>query len=302
MAEMQTTVAQEGDLVLLVSPDRKRFLVRLKAGDTWHTHKGYIAHDALIGQPLGRTVPTQAGHRFMVLEPSLEDLVRLLKRTTQIMYPKDISYILLKMNITPGKRVVEAGTGSGGLTLVLASMVRPAGRVYSYEAREDVRNLAEKNLGGLGLSAYVDFRVRDITEGFDESGVDACFLDVRTPWLYLDQAARALKGGGFFGSILPTTNQVSRLLMELEGRSLVFPEVEEILVRPYKVAPTHLRPMDRMIAHTGYLVFARKVSPEETASPRGDEDGGQRGDDVTGAEISEDAVEQPDVATDEVIR
>jgi len=270
MQDSENAVAREGDLILLVSPDRKRFLVRLKAGEVFHTHKGYIPHDALIGEPLGWTVAAQTGRHFIVVEPSLDDLVRMLRRTTQIMYPKDVGYLLLKMNIGPGKRVIEAGTGSGGLALVLANFVRPDGRVYSYEVREDVLRLARKNLDGLGLLDWVDLKHRDIAEGFDETNVDACFLDVRTPWEYLDQVAAALKGGGFLGSILPTTNQVSRLLMELELHGFAFAEVEEILLRPYKAVAARLRPMDRMVAHTGFLVFARKVAREAAEEADGE--------------------------------
>lgn len=260
--EQGVRVAAEGDVVLLLSPDRKRYLVRLRADEMLHTHKGYIPHAALIGEPLGRIVPTHTGRRFLVLEPSLDDLVRMIKRTTQIMYPKDIGYILMKMSLGPGKRVVEAGTGSGGLTLALASFVRPTGRVYSYDCREDVLHLARKNLDVVGLVDFVELKHRDIAEGFDEREVDACFLDVRTPWSYLGQVAEVLKGGGFFGCILPTANQVSRLLAEMPLYHLLFPEVEEIVVRPYKATPARLRPADRMVAHTGYLVFARKVEAD----------------------------------------
>ena len=130
--------------------------------------------------------------------------------------------------------------------------------------------LARKNLDGLGLLDWVDLKHRDIAEGFDETNVDACFLDVRTPWEYLDQVAAALKGGGFFGSILPTTNQVSRLLMELELHGLAFAEVEEILLRPYKAVAARLRPMDLMVAHTGFLVFAHKVAREEAGEADGE--------------------------------
>lgn len=265
MTEGLPGVAREGDLVLLLSGDRKRFLVRLKAGETLHTHRGYIRHDDLIGKPLGRVVISPKGHRFLVVEPSLDDLVRMLKRITQIMYPKDIGYVLLKMNIRPGKRVIEAGTGSGALAIAMAHYVRPHGRVYSYEVREDVLRLARKNLERLGLLEWVDLKQRDIAEGFDETGVDACFLDVRTPWDYLPQVRAALKDGGFFGSVLPTANQVSRLLLGLDIHGFGFPEVEEVLLRPYKAVAARLRPADRMVAHTGFLVFARKVADEATA-------------------------------------
>jgi tRNA (adenine57-N1/adenine58-N1)-methyltransferase len=255
------TIAHEGDLVLLIGRDHKDFIVRLKPGGQLQTHRGCINHDDLLDQPLGREVHSHLGYPFVILEPSTYDLVQQLKRTTQIMYPKDIGYLLLKLNIMPGRRVIEAGTGSGGLTMVLARALRPDGRVYSYEARADILEVAQKNIESLGLSDCVEFRLQDIAQGFVETEVDALFLDVRTPWLYLPQVVEALKDSGFFGAIVPTTNQVIQLLPALEAQeTFTNIEVEEVLVRPYKPVPTRFRPIDRMIAHTGYLIFARKVS------------------------------------------
>jgi tRNA (adenine57-N1/adenine58-N1)-methyltransferase len=256
-------VAKENDLVLLIGQDRKQFIQRWRAGGQLQTHRGVIEHDQLLGQPLGREIRTHLGYAFVVVEPSTFDLIKLLKRTTQIMYPKDIGYTLLKLSVAPGSRVVEAGTGSGGLTLALARALGPEGRLYSYEVRADILRLARKNLEALGLAQVVEFRQRDIAEGVDERDVDALFLDVRRPWAYLQQVAEALKDSGFFGAILPTTNQVAELIRALEAAGTFAQiEVEEILVRPYKAVPTRLRPMDRMVAHTGYLIFARKVSRE----------------------------------------
>lgn len=256
-------LAQEGDLVLLISQDRKQFIIRLQAGGQLQTHRGCVNHDDLLNRPLGREIHTHLGYPFVILEPSTCDLVSELKRTTQIMYPKDIGYVLIKLNITPDSRVIEAGTGSGGLTLALARALGPAGRLYSYEIRPDVLRLAQKNLDSMGLSARVELKLRDVADGFDETGVDALFLDLRDPGPYLPQALAALQDGGFFGAILPTTNQVSDLLTAMEAQQTLGQiEVEEILVRPYKPVPFRLRPADRMIAHTGYLIFARKVSRE----------------------------------------
>ncbi|UCC65645.1 MAG: tRNA (adenine-N1)-methyltransferase, partial [Anaerolineae bacterium] len=131
-------VAREGDLVLLIARNRQQFIVRLVPGGELQTHKGIIRFDDLIGQPLGRQVHSHLGDPFLVLEPSLADLIRDVRRTTQIMFPKDIGYLLVKMNIGPGSRVIEAGTGSGGLTMALARAVSPTGRVFSYEVRPDV--------------------------------------------------------------------------------------------------------------------------------------------------------------------
>jgi tRNA (adenine57-N1/adenine58-N1)-methyltransferase len=255
--------AQPDDLALLVGRDRKSFIVRLAPGSQLHTHRGVVAHDDLIGTPWGAQRSTHLGYPFLLLRPATDDLVRDLKRITQIVYPKDAGYILMKMSIGPGCRVVEAGTGSGGLTLVLAQAVCPAGRVYSYEVRPEMQQLARRNLEQLGLSTCVAFRQRDIAEGFDERDADALFLDLPNPWDYLTQAHAALASGGFFGCILPTTNQVSRLIGALEEASFGLIEVEELLLRPYKAVPARLRPMDRMVAHTGYLVFARAIIPLE---------------------------------------
>ena len=253
---------QAGDLVLLVGKDHKEVVVRMIPGAEFQTHRGVLPHDTLIGRRWGETVETHLGYGYQILPPSLDQLVRSIRRTTQIVYPKESGYILMKMNIGPGTRIVEAGTGSGGLTLVLARMVMPHGHVYTYEWREDIQSLARKNLAGVGLSDHVTFKLRDIQEGFDERGVDAVFLDVREPWYYLEQAHAALKGGGFFGSLLPTVNQVAALLRHLSRHPFGFVEVEELLLRGYKAAPERLRPEDRMIAHTGYLIFARALLPD----------------------------------------
>jgi tRNA (adenine57-N1/adenine58-N1)-methyltransferase len=256
-------VAQENELVLLIGQDRKQFVVKLEPGGQLQTHRGCLNHDDLLGQPLGREVLSHLGYPFVVLQPSTSDLINQLKRTTQIMYPKDIGYTLLKLSVVPGDRIIEAGTGSGGLSVALARAVGPDGMVYSYEVRHDILNLARKNLEALGLAGRVSFTLRDIAEGFDQTGVDALFLDVRRPWAYLAQVSAALKDSGFFGAILPTTNQVANLVHVLEEQQTFgHIEVEEVLVRPYKAVPDRLRPMDRMVAHTGYLVFARKVHRE----------------------------------------
>jgi tRNA (adenine57-N1/adenine58-N1)-methyltransferase len=138
--------------------------------------------------------------------------------------------------------------------------------VYSYEIRPEMQELARKNLTQLGLADIVEFKLRDVAEGFDERDVDALFLDLPNPWDYLVQAHEALASGGFFGSILPTTNQVSRLLSALEEAHFGLIEVEELLLRQYKAVPARLRPMDRMVAHTGYLIFARALIPLEESS------------------------------------
>ena len=200
---------------------------------------------------------------FLILEPSTHDLIRYLKRTTQIIFPKDAAYIVTRLNLYPGRRIIEAGTGSGGLTTALARAVMPTGRVYSYEERAAMSELAGKNLERFGLREVVDLHVRDAAEGFDQRYVDAVFLDMREPWRPLEAVRASLKGGGFFGSLLPTTSQVSELLRALEAHGFADLEVQELLLRNWKPIADRLRPSDRMIAHTGFLVFARKVDVPE---------------------------------------
>ena len=258
----EKSIAQVGDIVQLISASNKRFIFRLVTDGKFETHRGYMSHNDMIGKPWGSRVLTHMGSPYLLLQPSLADILVETKRNTQIMYPKDIGFILITMDIGPGKHVIEAGTGSGSFTTALAFSVGPQGLVTSYEARPEFQHLAHKNLDRLGLADRVEFKLRDISNGFDERNVDALFLDLPNPQDYLPQAKAALKPGGYFGSILPTTNQVSLLLIALRRENFAFIEVCEILLRYYKAVAERLRPNDRMIAHTGYLIFARSVVTE----------------------------------------
>ena len=251
--------AKEGDLVELASTQAKFFIFELKAGQEFHTHRGIVMHDDLIGKPFGSIIESHTGSYFYLLEPGIAELVQSTKRSTQIMYPKDIGYVLLRLNIFPGCRVIEGGTGSGGLTQVLATYVGPNGSVISYDSREEIQKLAKKNLTKLGLEERVEFINRDISEGFREKDVDALFLDLPNPYDQIEHVKKALKPGGFFGALLPTTNQVTRLLDALERQGFVFIDACEIGLRFYQSKSDKFRPTDRMVAHTGYLIFARSV-------------------------------------------
>ncbi len=252
-----------GDLVQLVSPTNKIFIVRLIPGGSLHTHRGIVKFDDLIGQPWGSRVTTHLGSVYFLLQPSLADLLRDIRRNTQILYPKEIGYILVTMGIGPGCQVVEAGTGSGALTMAMAWAVGPQGHVTTYELRPDFQKLAEKNLQSVGLHGRVTFKLRDIAEGFDERNVDALFLDLPNPYDYLSQVRQALKPGGFFGTILPTANQVIRLLPALNQQHFAFIDVCEILLRFYRPIADRFRPVDRMVAHTGFLIFGRSFLPDQ---------------------------------------
>ncbi|MCS7057199.1 MAG: tRNA (adenine-N1)-methyltransferase [Thermoflexales bacterium] len=254
------SVVQDQDLALLVDTRNKAHLVRVRSGQRFETHHGFIAYDAIIGQPWGSIIPSSLGHPYLVVQPSTADLITHIKRNSQVIFPKDSAYILMRINAKPGARVLESGCGSGGLTLALATAVMPTGHVYSQEIREDFIALARRNMERVGLEQYVTFIHGDSTQGFKVEGkVDAVFLDMPEPETCVSQAREVLKDGGFFGALVPTTNQVVNLLRALERAAFGLIDVEEILIRRYKPVADRLRPQDRMIAHTGFLIFARAV-------------------------------------------
>ena len=252
------------DLVLLVTGGGKRHLLRLQPGRQFHSNLGKVQHDELLDLPYGYTVYSHLGHAFLLLEPSLDDRMTRIKRNTQIIYPKDAAMIVRRLSLQAGSRVIEAGTGSGGLTVALAWAVAPSGRVFSYEIRDEHVQVARSNLEKMGLLPYVELHHASILDGFNQSNVDALVLDLRTPWIFLEQAHKALRPGGFFAALVPTTNQVSDLLHGLEDTSFADICVEEVLVRNYKPVPDRLRPDDSMVGHTVFVISARPiVDPEE---------------------------------------
>ncbi len=259
MWNLSGKIAQEGDLVQLVGLRHKSFIFTLQMAAELHTHRGIIRHNEIIGLPYGSKIYSHNGAPFFLVIPSIAEVLLDLKRSTQILYPKDISFLIMNMGIGPGQHVMEAGTGSGAMTTALAFCVGSEGKVTSYEQRLEFQNLAKKNLNRLGLDQRVNFKLGDIQDGFSETNVDAFFLDVQNPYDYIEQVRAALKPGGFFGCLVPTTNQVSRLLVALRVNKFAFVDVVEVLLRYYKPEPERLRPTDRMVAHTGYLVFGRPM-------------------------------------------
>lgn len=259
-------LAHPGDLVLLIDAKNKLFIFRLEPGGQLQTHRGVLRHDDLMGIAWGSRVHSHLGESFHVLSPTLHDLLLHLRRSSQIIFPKELGYILLRLSAGLGARVIEAGTGSGALTLALAWSVGAEGRVFSYDRRADMQALARRNLEQVGLEERVTFHEHDIEDGFAERDVNALFLDLPDPHLYLTQVRAALRPGSPFGAILPTANQIAALLTALDSHGFAFVEVCEILLRFYKTVPQRLRPVDRMVAHTGYLVFARPLrDPREPA-------------------------------------
>lgn len=256
----QASTLRPGDIVMLVDERRKQFILRLEPGAELQTHRGVLRHDDLIGAAWGSRITTHLGYSFVVLVPTLYDRLLHLRRQSQIVFPKELGYILLHLAVGEGDTIIEAGSGSGALTVALAWAVGPSGHVASYDRRPDLQQVARHNVQRFELEERVTFHERDIADGFLETQAEALFLDLPDPHLYLTQVRAALRPGSPFGAILPTANQVSALIAALEQNDFARIEVCELLLRFYKPVAARLRPTDRMVAHTGYLVFARPVA------------------------------------------
>jgi len=256
---MPYDVVDEGDWVLIYFSEKKAYTVRVERGKVFHTTKGSIDLGSLVGRRLGEQMETNVGEKFYISAPTLIDKLGAYKRFTQVIYPKDLAYILLSSGVGPGSRVVEAGTGTGYLASVLAFYVRPSGRVYTYENREDFYKLAVENFEKIGLLPYITARRRDIRQGIKEGDVDAVFLDMPDPWSVTDHAFEALRHGGMIVIFLPTVTQVSRTLSGLKSAGFRRISVSELMERRYKTSPRELRPENIGVWHTGYIISAQKL-------------------------------------------
>ncbi|MGQ9708040.1 MAG: tRNA (adenine-N1)-methyltransferase [bacterium] len=253
-----------GDFVLLYHSDNMKFLISVQEKGRFSTHRGNVDYAGIAGKEFGDWVETQYGTRFYLLKPTLADLAMKVKRTTTIVYPKDTGYLLLESMVFPGARVIEVGSGSGALTVILASFVRPDGRVYSYERRPDFSKNAFENVQRYGLEKFCEFFVADpVEQGFAQTDVDAVFLDVPEPWVLVPAARRVLKGGFVLAGLVPTLEQIGRFVSALGAEGFVRIRVKEILERGYFLRETGIRPVDRMVAHTVYLVLAHKSTSED---------------------------------------
>jgi tRNA (adenine57-N1/adenine58-N1)-methyltransferase len=254
----------EGDYVLLHLKQRKTYMVKVEARKTFHTHKGFVRFDELIGKDYGSTIVSSLGFEFVALKPQLRDYIIKSARQTQINYPKDIALIIMFSGIGPGSRVVEAGTGTGALASALAYYVKPNGKVYSYEIREEFQKTAQKNLARAFLLDYVQLKNKDITTGIDERDLDAVILDLAVPWLVIPHAYTALKPSGAVVSFSPTIDQVVRTVEALNENGFVDTETIECLLRGMQIERGKTRPHTLMTGHSGYITYARKAARPTT--------------------------------------
>lgn len=241
-------------------------MILLRPGATSDLRGGKVAHDALLGQEEGGTVVSTRGERFLVMRPTLAEFVLEMPRGAQVIYPKDLGAILIAADIFPGARVLEAGTGSGALTMALLRAAGAQGRVTSYDLREEFTRIADRNIRRfLGAADTLVLRRQDIYAGVlpDDLPVDRIILDVPEPWRVVAHAAHALVPGGIFLSYVPTIPQVTQTTAALRtSGAFAMLETIEVLVRAWNIDGLSVRPAHRMVAHTGFLTAARRVQPQ----------------------------------------
>lgn len=255
----------DGERVLLLDAKARRYLITLRAGTQFHTHVGIVAHDDLIGAAEGSTVLGSTGRRFVVVRPTLSDVVLKMPRGAQVIYPKDLAAILVQADIAPGMRVLEAGVGSGALSMAL---LRAGADVVGYELREDFANRARANVAAsAGTGAPYRVELRDVYQGIDETGLDRIVLDLPEPWQVLPHAQHALRSGGIICAYLPTINQTAQFRAAVDESPFGMAETLEVLHRTWHIEARSVRPDHRMVGHTGFLTTARRLVPPPPPSP-----------------------------------
>jgi tRNA (adenine57-N1/adenine58-N1)-methyltransferase len=249
---------EEGSKIILIDEKGRKYFTRAERRQL-HTDLGVVDLGQAIGQKPGARLKSHLGREFILLMPKIIDYLQKMKRMPQIMLPKDAAQIVAYTGVGPGDLVVDAGAGSGALAIFLGNLVRPNGRVVSYEIREDFARVAEQNIKMAGLSDVVTIKLKDIYKGIDERDVDLVTLDLPQPELVLPHVEQALKPGGHLAIFSPCVEHVQRLYRELPNFRFTNCKTIECLVREYEVKPGATRPKTRMIAHTGYLTFARHL-------------------------------------------
>jgi tRNA (adenine57-N1/adenine58-N1)-methyltransferase catalytic subunit len=250
---------QEGSHVLLFHTQSKKWLTKVSLEKKFHTHLGIIDISSIIGMEYGSSIMTTEGKKIYLAEPTVYDFVMKSKRSTQIVYPKDLGFIAARTGLKNGSRVLEVGTGSGALTTFMASIVKPNGHIYTFDINEDFLMTARQNLEKAGMIEYVTMHHNDVHNGISLRDIDIAVVDLGDPWSVLKEAYQALKGSGSFVAICPTMNQLEKTSMELKQNGYIDVESIELMIRNIEAREGMTRPSMRMIGHTTYLIFARKA-------------------------------------------
>jgi tRNA (adenine57-N1/adenine58-N1)-methyltransferase len=253
------TKIEESSYVLLFHTPRKKWLTKVTWDKKLHTHLGIIDVSSTIGMEYGSAVRTTEGKLIFLMEPTIHDFIMKSERKTQIVYPKDLGYIAARTGLKNGSKVLEVGTGSGALATFMASIVKPEGHIYSFDVNSEFLEIAKRNLEKAGMDKYVTIRQHDPHQGIDIRDADVATVDLGDPWTVVDQVYGALKGGGAFVSICPTMNQIEKTVAQLKKSGYADIDCVELMMRNMEAREGMTRPSMRMIGHTAYLVFARKV-------------------------------------------
>ncbi|WP_236968453.1 tRNA (adenine-N1)-methyltransferase [Microbacterium aurantiacum] len=261
-----------GDRVQLTGPKGRLHTITLREGGEMHTHHGVLRHADLVGLPDGSVVTGSGGHEYLALRPLLRDFVMSMPRGAAIVYPKDAAQIVAEADVFPGAVVVEAGVGSGALSLWLLRAIGPQGRLVSFERREDFAEVARANVETFvgdtpeNWEVVVGDLATALPETLPAASVDRVVLDMLAPWECIDVVADALTPGGVVLCYVATATQLSRVAEYLRGTGLFTdPEASETMVRGWHVEGLAVRPDHRMIAHTGFLIWARRLAPGAVA-------------------------------------
>jgi tRNA (adenine57-N1/adenine58-N1)-methyltransferase len=268
-------VFEAGDRAMFVDRKGRKYLLRLERAGQFQTHLGGVPHEDVIGRPEGSWVKTAKGHSLLAVKPTMADFTLNMPRIATVVYPKDLGAVLVYGDIFPGARVVEAGAGSGALTITLLRAVGESGCVVSYDVRADMIERASANVSAIfPTHPNLTFKQADVYEGIDESGLDRIVLDLPEPWHVAPHASESLVPGGLFLSFLPTVLQVHELTQELRRRG-TFQMIEtfEVLHRTWSVTGRSVRPSQQMVGHTGFITTARRCAPRSGDGGRTPGDG-----------------------------
>ena len=277
---MTEEIIKRNDLIYLILDNRRKWLVKVEEGGEFQTHKGIIKFDEIIGKPFGSVVFSQPyetqGYKFYVLKPLPSDYVIYMSRKTQIIYPEDAGLILIYSGIGPGSKVIEAGCGSGALTCILGNYVRPDGYIFSYDIREKSLKRALSNVLKANLQDFVSIQYGDILiDDLGHTNVDSVVLDMPQPWKAIEQIKSYLKLSGTLVSFSPAIEQVKKTTFALQENGFYEINTYELIKRKFQVKKNATHPEVRMIGHTGYMTFARKINdvrnPYREKKPKQDE-------------------------------